>query len=124
MESPAPPKTPSLLRQQAEYCRRLAAGITNNDVRRRLLALAKELEKQATPRRITRHLAISSPEGVDPMPLRATRMLLGLWVAAGLAFAATAQQSPPRPPSSPPQQDRRFYKRLSDRGRNLDTSHL
>jgi hypothetical protein len=41
------PKTPSLLRQQAEYCRRLAAGITNDNVRRRLLALATELDKQA-----------------------------------------------------------------------------
>ena len=32
---------------------------------------------------------------------RASRLLLGIWVAAGLAFPAMAQQSPP---ASPPQQ--------------------
>jgi hypothetical protein len=41
-------KTPILLRQRAERCRRLAAGITNTDVSQRLLALALELDKEAT----------------------------------------------------------------------------
>jgi hypothetical protein len=36
------------------------------------------------------------------MPLRATCVLPGVWVVAGLAFPATAQQSPPRSP--PPRQ--------------------
>jgi hypothetical protein len=35
------------------------------------------------------------------MSLRASRLLLGVWVAAGLACPAMAQQSPP--PQSPPQ---------------------
>jgi len=36
------------------------------------------------------------------MALRATRVLLAVWVVVGFAFPATAQQSPSRP--SPPQQ--------------------
>src|ERR1700731_4087295 len=35
------------------------------------------------------------------MLLRANRLLLGVWVAAGLAFPAMAQQSPPPAPSQP-----------------------
>ena len=38
------------------------------------------------------------------MPMRAIRVLLVVWVAAGLAFPATAQQTTPRPSPHPPAQ--------------------
>ena len=40
-----------------------------------------------------------------PMPMRAIRVLLVVWVAVGLAFPATAQQATPRPSPPPAQQD-------------------
>jgi hypothetical protein len=39
---------PQDLRQQAECCRRPAVGITNKDVSHELLALARDLDKEAT----------------------------------------------------------------------------
>ena len=39
------------------------------------------------------------------MPMRAIRVLLVVWVVAGLAFPATAQQATPRPSPPPAQQD-------------------
>jgi hypothetical protein len=39
---------PTLLRRRAERCRRLAAGIMDKGFSQRLLALAQELDKEAT----------------------------------------------------------------------------
>jgi hypothetical protein len=85
MGSPARLKTPSLLRQQAEYCRRLAAGFTNNNVRRRLLALATELDKQAAtlkPEEVcaaTTAAAVIDLRGVDHRPAIVVNYSGHLW---------------------------------------------
>ena len=44
---PGAPKSPDLARKRAEQCRRLAEGVTNADVCRRLRELANELDQEA-----------------------------------------------------------------------------
>src|SRR5438874_5983953 len=62
-------------------------------------------------RRILRGIVGSAvPRGASPierwpMPMRAIRVLLVVWVVVGLAFPATAQHATPRPSPPPAQQD-------------------
>jgi len=58
------PRSPSLLREQAEFCRRLASGMTNRDMSRKLLALAGQLDKEAIELK---------PEDVIALPRRRRR---------------------------------------------------
>ena len=55
------PRSPSLLREQAEFCRSLASGMTNRDMSRKLLALAHQLDKEASELK---------PEDVAALPRR------------------------------------------------------